>query len=302
MSLINRVSKGRLKRPFLMIAYGPDGVGKTSFGASAPKPIFTGGEKGTENLDVNRLSCANLTQFYQDMDSLATEQHDFQSLIVDSIDWLEPVVWQHVCQKNQWTDIEAPGYGKGYVAAVDEWRTITKKLDVLRDKRGMNIILLAHSQVKPFNDPTQLVPYDRYQLKLHEKSAALLREWVDMVLFINYEVFVKTESKNAKKGKGLGEGDRLIFTTRMPGYDAKNRFGLPQEVPLAYPNGFEAFTKLIYAEKSPAEMRAEIDRLVPQVKDEAVKKKVLDALPSVSDADLGAYVRRLTEIVNAQSL
>jgi hypothetical protein len=305
MSLAERINKGKRERPFLGIAYGPDGVGKSSFGASAPKPIFIGGEKGIDNLDVFSLKTPTLEAFHADLDDLTNDKHEFESLALDSADWLEPLVWEFVCRKNSWKDIEDPGYGKGYAAALDEWRNIIRKLDKLRDTKNMNIIVLAHSQVKQFNDPTQLVPYDRYQLKLNEKAAALLREWVDFVLFINYEIFVKTESSKAKKGKAMGEDKRIIFTTRMPSYDAKNRFGLPAELELAYPNGFENFMSCVRAprvEKTLEQLQAEVTALVPQVKDEATRAKITAALATVAAHDLSGYIGRIQEIINTQDL
>ena len=229
--MLNKVIKGKIQSPHFVLIYGTDSVGKSTFGASAPNPIFLEMESGSDNLDVSRLKIKSFEELNQALNSLLTEEHDFKSVVVDSLDWLEPLVWAAVCQEGGQKSIEDFGYGKGYVLALKKWNDLILTFKKLREVKKMNIILIAHSQIKVFNDPSQPQSYDRYQLKLNDKAAALFREAVDSVLFATFETFVKKDG-NMSKAKAFGEGKRVLFTERRPSFDAKNRFGLPFELPL----------------------------------------------------------------------
>lgn len=226
------LSIGRVKRPHLVLLYGTDSVGKSTFAASMPKPYFLDLERGTLELDVRRVHPDDLVTVYRYLDSLATDGHEYQTVVIDSLDWLEPLVWRAVCAKQGWDSIESPGFGKGYVAALDEWKVFRDKLQTLRDVRKMNVCLLAHAHIKMFQDPATNAGYDRYQIKLHDRSASLLREFCDAVLFATFETFAKTE-KNGK-AKVYGDGARIMYTERRPQWDAKNRFSLPFQMPLSW--------------------------------------------------------------------
>lgn len=237
------ISRGKILRPALVLVYGPDGVGKSTFAAEAPDAIFLGPEDGSSNLDVARF---NDVRTFQDVKNnvrrLINEDLGFKSLAIDSLDWLEPLVWAETCirqsaaDRKSYSHIEEVGGGfqKGYIYALNVWKELMDELSLLRDKRKMNIILIAHSLVKAFNDPSQPVPYDRYQLKLHDKAAALWREYVDCVLFANFEVFTKKANERDKKAKAYGDDKRIMYTQRRPSFDAKNRYGLPFELPLGW--------------------------------------------------------------------
>lgn len=236
MPMLDKVVTGKIKLPVLALIYGPDGVGKTTFAANAPKPIFLGKERGSANMDVARFP--EPKNFHEVLEAIREldGKHPYQTLVVDSLDWMEPVVWEHICKENKWANIEEPGYGKGYALANGVWLELVTALSKLREK--MNVILIAHSQVKTFNDPSQPAPYDRYQLKLNDKAAALWREFVDFVGFANYEVYTKV-NKGEKKAKAFGDGRRILYTERRPSFDAKNRLGLPFEIALDF-NAFQS--------------------------------------------------------------
>jgi hypothetical protein len=230
MGFLERVESGKKQKPYFVLIYGPDGVGKSTFGADAPNPIFLCAESGTNHLDVNRFPEPQTFQNVLDMVSeLDTSKHNYKTLVVDSLDWLEPLVWKQVCDAGDKKNIEEFGYGKGYVLALSEWQKLIAKLKDLRE--SMNIVLIGHAEVKTFQDPVLNNGYDRYQLKLNQKAAALFREAVDAVLFATYEVFTR---KDGQKTRAFGEGARIIFTERRPGHDAKNRMGLPYQIPLSW--------------------------------------------------------------------
>ncbi len=258
---LGNVTRGRQGgRPFRVLLHAVDGVGKTTFAAGAPEPVFLCSEEGTAHLDVARLP-APLTWFdvLEAVRVLTEDEHDFKTLVFDTLDWLEPLCWAHVCAMGGKKDIEDFGYGKGYVAALDHWRALYQRLDGLVRKRGMNVVLLAHSAVKRVDDP-QTGPFDRYRIKLHERAGDLAREWVDAVLFGRHEVF--TFEKNGKR-RGKSTGARVMHTRWTAAYDAKNRFDLPETLPLDW----EEFAAAARAGEPRAAdvLRAELGELIPQL-------------------------------------
>lgn len=239
------IKRGVTIAPPRIVLYAPHGVGKTTFGASTPSPILLPFEDGEGVIDVPRFpKITSWAEAIEALSSLANEQHDFRTAVVDTLDWMEPLVWAETCARNKWADIEAPGFGKGYIAASDTWREFFKWLDYLRDAKGMSIVLLAHTEVKTFNDPAN-DNYDRYQIKLQKRAADLVQEWGDAVLFANYRVYTTKSEAGFKKvtTKGTGSGERVMFTEERPSFYAKNRYGLPPELPFSYAAFAEAAFK-----------------------------------------------------------
>ena len=271
MKLLSNVTKGKIEAPHFILIYGPDGVGKSTFGASAPAPIFLGSEDGSNNLDVHRFP---LIKEWSEAKAAITEliesQHEYKTLVVDSLDWLEMLNWKFVCETAKVQSIEDAfgGYGKGYTFANKVWIEFISLLKDLRAKKKMNIILVAHSLVKAFNDPAQTQSYDRYLVKLNDKAAALFREAVDSVFFATFETFVKKEG--SQKAKAFGDGKRVIFTERRPAFDAKNRSGLPFEIDLSWDGYVTALTKAKPDQLK--EMKLDIEELISKVTDLELKK------------------------------
>lgn len=236
---LDAIRKGKIVRPVLVTLYGVEGIGKSTFGSRSPRPIFIGSEDGTDHLDVERFpQLQTWDEMYEALRTLGTTQHEYKTLVVDTLDWCEPMIWRHICQRDGKTDIEEYGYGKGYNAAVDEWRRFLSVLGRLRDVKEMNITLLAHSWIKPFKNP-EGEDFDRYQMKLHDKAAGLIKEWSDCVLFANYETFAKKDPKT-KRVRGVSTGARMIYTQRTAAYDAKNHFDLPESMPLNWDDFYAA--------------------------------------------------------------
>jgi hypothetical protein len=233
---LSSLRRGGDARPPRILVYGVAGVGKTLFAADAPDPVFLQIEDGLGGIEASTFGVLrSFDQVMEALGALYTEDHDFKTLVVDSLDWLEPLVWQHTAQAHNQREIEAFGYGKGYLAALDDWRTFLDGVNALRDERGMGAILIAHAEIKRFDSPTT-EPYDRYQPKLHARASALLQEHADAVLFANYRVStVKADVGFSKKVvRGVSGGDRLLHTAERPAFLAKNRFGLPETLPLAW--------------------------------------------------------------------
>lgn len=238
MTLKNLVT-GKQERPTRVLLYGVEGIGKSTFGADAPSPIFLGAEDGTAHLDVTRFPMPNTwTEVLDAVRTLTQEEHQFGTLVIDTLDWAEPLLWAHICKRDGQPNVEAYGYGKGYIAAIDEWRIFLAALERLREARNMHLVLLAHSWIKPFKNP-EGDDFDRYELKLHAKAGGLIKEWCDAVLFANYETFAEKDSKT-KRVKGVSTGARLIYSGRTAAYDAKNRYSLPESMPLNWSDFYAA--------------------------------------------------------------
>jgi hypothetical protein len=216
--------------------YGVHGIGKSSWAAQAPKPIFIQTEDGLGGIECSRFPLTeSYAQVIETISALYSEQHEYQTVVVDSLDWLERIIWAEVCRRKNVESIEDIGYGKGYIFAVTFWRQVLEGLSALRSTRGMMVILIAHSQVERFENP-ETDSYDRYVPRLHKHANALVQEWCDEVLFATYKVFTKQadEGFGRVKVKGLGTGERIVRTAERPAHVAKNRLNLPDELPLEY--------------------------------------------------------------------
>lgn len=270
MTLAN-VTRGKQERPIRAIVYGVEGVGKSTFAANAPAPIFLCSEDGTSQLDVARFPTPKgWGDVLEVIRVLTHEEHSFKTLVIDSLDWLEPLCWEHVCHTAGKTSIEEFGYGKGYVFALEAWRQLVARLDLLVRTRKMNVVMVAHATIRRIDDP-QTGPYDRYAMKLHEKTSGLLREWPDAVLFARHDVAV-VERKG--KARGVSSGVRYLHTQWCAAYDAKNRYDLPEKMALDW-SEFEAAVRA----QTPADagsLRAELLELIPKLKDSTKAQKTLD--------------------------
>lgn len=231
--------------PQKILAYGVQGLGKTTFGCTFERPILLRIEDGAAALDVATFPklIESMGEIVEAIQALHGE-HDFKTVVVDSLDWLEPLVWANTCARLGIESIEKAGYGKGYVEADADWRLLMGGFDSLRLNRGMTIVLIAHAEVKNFQPPDG-DPYDRYQIKLHKRAWALWQEWADMVLFANYRrQSIKTKDGGTKgddKFRAVGTGERCLFTDERPAFLAKNRWALPHEIFIGQDKTWAAF-------------------------------------------------------------
>lgn len=230
-----------------IIIYGGRGVGKTTFAASAPKPVMIRTERVGHFPGVKMFPLAeSFSQVMDAMGALATQDHDFETLIVDSLDWLEALVWRHLIEQRPTDekgrtvrDIQDYGFGKGYTHAIDYWSKYLQAVEYLRQKKGMAVVQVAHAEVKRFDDPTS-DSYDRYQIKLHKLASERLQEGADAVLFAKAVHATTKEALgfNNEKTRAVGAGERVIYTDARPAFDAKNRFDMPSEIPMPQADGF----------------------------------------------------------------
>lgn len=278
------VVRGKQTRPMRVMVFGPDGVGKSTFAANAPKPIFVGAEDGTSQLNVVRFPEPH--NWLDVRDAIAELEcdltHDYETLVIDTLDWLEPLCWKHVCATKRdkfgkpMSDIQAFGYGKGFDAALDEWRVLLADLDRLRAARGMHVVLLAHSWIKTFKNPAD-DDYDRYEIKLHQKAAGLIKEWTDVYMFAIHETL--THEKDGRV-RGISTGARVLHTQRTAAWDAKNRYDLPETLPLDW----DAFADAVASHRpaDPAKLKARIAELLESVGDD-LRARVNAALSRAQD-------------------
>tara|TARA_R110000868_G_scaffold92457_7_gene256643 strand:+ start:3694 stop:4431 length:738 start_codon:yes stop_codon:yes gene_type:complete len=218
--------------PRIML-YGVEGIGKTTFAAGAPDPIFILTEDGLGSLQVNHFPVAKSSDdVLAAIASLYSDKHDYHTVVLDSLDWLEQAIHSEIERKHDAKDL---AYGKGAIIAAQKWREVLDGLNALRADRGMIVILIAHTTIKRFDSP-EVEPFDRYQPKLQDRSSALIREWADAVLFCNYKTIVKKDDVgfNQTNNRGISTGERLMFTSEKPAYMAKNRYALPESLPLTW--------------------------------------------------------------------
>ena len=232
---LSRVTKGKQLRPRRTLLYGTHGIGKSTWAAEWPSAVVVPTEDGCADIDVASFPvCETVEEAWGAIIELGgDEDHGFKTVVVDSADWLEQLVWKTVCEKHGKKAITDFDFGKGYGEAASIFGKILHALDGCRDK-GLHVVILAHCDVVKFSDP-QNESYDRYMPKLHKSVSGMLQEWADEVLFANYKRYVRKEDLGFKKTRGIASGDeRVLYTQESAGFLAKNRLGLPQELPLDF--------------------------------------------------------------------
>lgn len=232
-------------RPRRVLLYGSHGIGKSTFAACAPNPIFVRTEDGARDIKGAKTFplCKSFAEAWQQVDALKRGEHEFKTLAIDSADWLERLVFRQVCAdagKESISDIGG-GFGKGQDKAAELMNLFLDQLSEVNESRNLMVIVLAHAKVERYENPA-IGAYDRYTPKLDKRINGVIQEWADEVLFANYKVYVKSDGKHFGEEKKLGIGgtERVIYTTEKPSHMAKNHLGLPEELPLAFSSYWDA--------------------------------------------------------------
>ena len=247
------ITKGVVKKAQKCVIYGPEGIGKSTFAAQFPEPLFIDTEGSTNHMDVMRLpKPSSWTMLMASVTDVKNSPGCCKTLVVDTMDWAEQLCVAHVCATYQKKGVEEFGYGKGYVYVKEE---VGRFLNLLSDviDVGINVVLTAHTQIRKFELPDECGSFDRYELKLGNKTGGatsqLVKEWADMVLFANYKQYV-VEVNEKKKAQG---GSRIMHTEHHPCWDAKNRHGLKAELPFDFAQIAHCFDTTV---KEPASIPA----------------------------------------------
>ncbi|WP_313188083.1 ATP-binding protein [Lacrimispora sp.] len=231
-----QIIRGKLPGAKKIVAYGPEGIGKSTFAAQFPDPVFIDTEGSTKDMDVARFpEPSSWTMILEQVSEVIRTPDICRTLIVDTADWAEMLCITHVCATNHKSSIEEFGYGKGYTYIQEEFG---KLLNLLTDviKVGINVVLTAHAKMRKFEQPDELGAYDRWEMKLSKGVAPMVKEWADMVLFCNYKTMVvNVDGQGVQKGRNKAQGGRrVMYTAHHSCWDAKNRYGLPDEMPFEY--------------------------------------------------------------------
>ena len=226
------ITSGVMPAAIKTVLFGVEGIGKSTFASHFPDPLFIDTEGSTKFLPVKRLPKPLLFQDLLAEVQYVCEHPDVcKTLVLDTVDWAEKLIDDEICTQLKVGSVGEIGYGKGYVYEADKMQQLLNRLSNVID-HGINVVVIAHAQLRTFYEPADTGQYDRWELKLSKNSAPIVKEWADMLLFANYKTIIVTDQKTGK-GKGHG-GQRMMFTTHHPTYDAKNRFGLEDELPFDY--------------------------------------------------------------------
>lgn len=227
-----KILSGKQKAPRKCLMYGTHGIGKSTWASQAPGCIILNLEDGLNNIDCQRTEhLTTLEGVNEALDWLIASKHDFFTVAIDSMDWLEGIIHQVVAKAANKESIADIGYGAGYKQSLTYWDRIMLRLDMLRSDRKMSVILLAHANVKRFESPDH-DSYDRYQPALHDTASSMWQEWSDEVLFASYRVFVRKEDLGFNKERTIAvdANERYIRTQESAAVLAKNRLGMPAEI------------------------------------------------------------------------
>lgn len=224
-----KIVKGRQRPPLRGVIYGVEGIGKTTLCSRFPKPLFLDTEDGSAHLDVDRVPCRTLAALEGAMHSLCRDAEGYQTVVIDSADWAERMAQEQLLATHSKRSVEEFGFGKGYVMLAEQVARLIGVADQLV-ARGLNVIWVAHAKVVRVSPPDQTDGFDRYELKLHKQVAPLFKEWCDILVFLNYRTIL-TEGEDGRT-KGRGGKERIMHCQRSAAWDAKNRFDLPETLPM----------------------------------------------------------------------
>ncbi len=287
---IKNVVKGTVLGPVRVLIHALDKMGKSSFAAGAPSPVFIGLEGGLEQLGPARYpQPESFDDVLAALEDLRTSPHEFKTVVIDPVNWLERFVFAKVCEEYGKSNIDEVlgGFQKGQARAIKFWDTMLTALDALRDERRMHVILTAHTAVRNQKNP-EAQDWGSWQPAMDKVGAERMKQWVDAILFARMEEFAKAVDG---KIKGRSTGARVMFTQSNAAYAAGNRFGLPEELPLSWAD----FWRAVESGHGTAEaLRVEARALATEI---GVAEKCEAFL-----AEAGPNVEKIVEVINALKL
>lgn len=293
-----KITKGKQAAPVRAVLYGVEGIGKTTLASQFPTPLFLDTEDGTKQLEVDRVSCPDWASLRGCVAELGVESHGYQTIVIDSIDWAERALAEHVCKADGKKSIEDYGFGKGYVILAEHMARFVEGLDNLH-RAGLHVLLVAHAKVQRTSPPDQTDGYDRYELRMSKQVSPIVKEWADALLFCNYRMRL-IEGSDGKR-KAIGGKDRVIYAERAAAFDAKNRYGLGEELPMT----IDALAPLFTGGGTKQVDTELYDQIVKAIADATTVKKLgrigdrIDQLVS-EDQLTGDQWSALTDLVKAR--
>ena len=262
-----------------IVIFGPEGIGKSTFAASFPDPVFIDTEDSTKDMDVARFEKpSSWPMLKSQVQYVIDHPETCRTLVIDTADWAEQLEISYLCSSKGWDGLEGPGYGKGYTYSMEEFG---KLLDLLTEviNKGIHVVITAHAQLRKVELPEEMGAYDHWELKVSKKVAPMVREWADAVFFANYKInVVNVDNQGAAKGKNKAQGGRrVMYTNHTPFWDAKNRYGLPEELPFSY----DSIKHVIEGGEIPQqEEEASISKSIPADTEKTEKKPKEDRTES----------------------
>ena len=250
---LSQIITGIQAEPFRLLLHGVEGIGKSSFSAQAPDPIFIQTEDGLGQIDVPRFPLAEsfdaVTGYLND---LLTEKHDYQTVVIDSVDWLEKLAVHKILEDNpKMTTLADFGYGQGYARLIPLFEQIIDLFNRLRREKKMNIVCVAHTRMEKVEDPNG-PSYDQYAPRLDKRINGMMREWSDLIAFATVAISRSTEKDGfkervvAKSVKDQTGNDRVLILESTPAIVAKSRYRLPVKMPLDGEAFFAILWETIY--------------------------------------------------------
>ena len=225
------ITQGKKTRAQKVVIYGPEGIGKTTLASQFPDPLFLDLEEGSSTMDVKRVDdIITWAQLGAVLTELVKDPSICRTVVIDTADKAEMLASNAVCQERNVKGIEDIGYGKGWQYLAEKMASMVAMCSLLI-RKGVNMVIIAHAAMRKFEQPEEMGASDRWELKLSKKVAPLFKEWADMLLFLNYKTTV-AEAANGK-AKAIG-GERVVYASHHPCWDAKNRHGLPDMFPLDF--------------------------------------------------------------------
>ena len=226
MTLNHIVKNGTTMRPPRIFLYGGAGSGKSTVASQARNPIFLPTEDGLGQIKCDSFPLIKtFDQMKAAISELKSEKHDYKTVVIDTVDWLEKIIWADLCSQYGVSDINSigKGYGKGYALALGKWEELRLGLQDLYTK-GMSIVFISHTQTTQIITPESETPVLQYTPKIQIKAKDLICEWCDAILFI-------TRQFGSIKGEQAG-GEMVFRTKSTPQFYAKSRYNLPEMIPL----------------------------------------------------------------------
>lgn len=251
-----KITKGKIPSAIKTIVYGVEGIGKSTFASKFPSPLYIDTEGSTKQLDVNRLpNPESWSELLEEVQYVIANPDVCKTLVIDTADWAEKLAIIKVCEQHKVEGLPDIPYGYGYIYLEQEFKNLLNLLDQVI-KEGIHVVITSHAIIRTFSQPGGLDTYDRYELKLQKKTTPLLKEWSDLLLFANYKTRV---IKDSKTGKAIGTGgDRVMYTSHTPSWDAKNRYDLPEELPFEFESIKHLFGEVKPQEEKPQEKKLDL--------------------------------------------